>query len=433
MPSPSDCVEQIPFLGRAETDEPPDDAKLEPGDRLRRRCESRSLDPALQGRLDHELGVIHRLGLDELYLALHDLYRFARARGHAAVVAGPAAGSLVVHRLVPGPVNPVRHRLLFERHLDPGQPFAPVLQLDVSGGGLDELLAEFRPNHGLDDPGLRDNPDCAFCREWHPPGGGKSERAVIMVMKHPGLDVVANVGRLIRDRHGVDAIPDVIPDSDPATMDVFRRGETDGVIGFWDCHIRDRLPAWKPEGIRDLATLLAATSSAATAVNAEWPGEENLGSNNSVVKEVLDETRGVLLYHEQVVELVHRFGNRRHRDMLVPADDAGPSASGAPSAGNFLHSKGIQPADGNPAAMEFLKAMWKRDHARIDEFRRRFVAGAGTSNTDASEAGRVFDLIARCGPGTVCKANALTAAHIGYQLAWLKTHFQSEFETACRS
>jgi DNA polymerase-3 subunit alpha len=77
--------------------------------------------------------------------------------------------------------------------------------------------------------------------------------------------------------------------------------------------------------------------------------------------------------------------------------------------------------------------MWKRDHARIDDFRRRFVAGAGSSNIDASEAGVMFDLIARRGPGTVCKANALTTAHIGYQLAWLKSHFPAEFETACRS
>lgn len=427
MPSPSECVEQIPFLDRPFTDDPPDDAALEPVDRLRRRCENRSLNPALQDRLDHELGVIHRLGLDELYLALHDLYRLARSRGHAAVVAGPAAGSLIVHRLVPGPVNPVRHRLRFEQHLDPGQTFAPVLQLDVSGDGLDELLAAFRMYHGID-PDLRDDTDRAFSREWHPPGGVKPDRTGISVVEHPGLGVLAKVASLVRDRHGANAIPDVLQDNDRATMDVFRRGETDDVFGFQDRHLRDRLPGWNLVGIRDLAALLAVTSSAAAAVKAEGPSEVNLASNNSVVKEVLDETRGVLLYHEQVIELVHRFGSRRHRDMLVPADDAGPSASVAPSASNSLTSQGIQPTDDDLVARELLKAMWKRDHARIDEFRRRFVAGAGSSNTDASEAGRVFDLIARRGPGTVCKANALTAAHIGYQLAWLKAHFPSEFE-----
>jgi DNA polymerase III alpha subunit len=389
------------------------------------------VEPALQERLDHELGVIHALGLDELYLTFHDLYRFARARGHAAIVAGPAAGSLAVHRLVPSPVNPVRHRLLFERHLDPGQTFAPVLQLNVSGGP-DELLAAFRTYHGFD-PNLCNSSDRAFSREWHPPGGGKSDRTVITVVTHPGLGILAKVASLVRERHGADAIPDVIPDSDPGTMAVFRRGETDDVIGFQDRHLRDRLPGWNPEGIRDLAALLAVTSSAAAAVKVECPGEENLSWKNPVVKEVLDETRGELLYHEQVIELVHRVGGWRNRDRSVPADDAGPSASVAPSAGNFLQSKGIQPADGSPAAMELLKAMWKRDHARIDEFRRRFVVGGGSSDIDASEAGRVFDFIARRGPGTVCKANALTAAHIGYQLAWLKSHFPAEFEAACRS
>jgi hypothetical protein len=171
-----------------------------------------------------------------------------------------------------------------------------VLQLNVSGGGLDEFLAEFRTNHGFDDPDFRDDSDRAFSREWHPPGGGKPDRAGITMVEHPGLGILVKVASLVRERHGADAIPDVIPDSDPGTMAVFRRGETDDVIGFQDRHLRDRLPAWKPEGIRDLAALLAATSSAAAAVNAEGPSEVNLASNNSVVKEVLDETRGVLLY-----------------------------------------------------------------------------------------------------------------------------------------
>ncbi len=413
---PSDSVIStgglMPFLGRPYTDEPADDARFTPAERLRHRCEHEvrnqpvdlseyDTDGRASTRLEQELRVIHTLGLDDFFLALHDLYQFARSRGHIALINGPAIGSVVAHRLGFSPVNPVRHRLPFERHLDAGRTFPPVQQLFVSGDGLDELAVGFRREYGFPEPEVSEPAFQTYSRDWHPPSGGKSGRAAIEVVEHPGLGVIARATQLVRDRHGADAIPDGLPENDTETMAVFRCGETDNVFGFGGCEIMEVLIRSTPGGIDDLAAVLAVTSSVAAGdALDEWlDGRSEAPQHpNADVEDVLHPTRGVLLYHEQVMELVHRVA-------------------------------GLDPVDG----MRLVKLMWKRDAEGIAEFRHRFVTGARGREVEVIEADGVFDLIARRGTITVCKANALTTALVGYQIAWLKTHFPDEFKAAVGS
>lgn len=397
----------IPFLGRPHTDVAPADAGLAPAERLRRRCASGfgngrdgpvADTASLSARLDQELRAIHALALDEFYLALHDLYRFARARGRPALINGPGVGSAVAHRLGLSPVDPVRHRLPFEGYLDPGRTFPPVQQLCVRGG-LAELAADFRSKHGPPDPDLSGPPDRVYSRKWQPPAGGRAARAAIELLEHPGLGVIARTAALVRDRPGAVAVPDGLPDDDSATLAVFQSGETDDVFGFGGDDTRDVLPRATPNGVDDLAAVLAVTSSLAGDARDEWldgPGESQLAIPE--VTEVLAPSRGVLLYHEQVMELVRRVA-------------------------------GLDPVDG----MRLVKLLWKRDADGIAEFRQRFLQGARERGIESGGADRVFDLITRRGPSTVCRANQLTAAVLGYQVAWLKAHFPAEFQTAVGS
>lgn len=127
------------------------------------------------------------------------------AQGHIVFLEGPAASSLVVHRLSLNPVNPLNHGLLFERFLDPDQTFAPMRQLSISEGGQEEVVRYARKKYGWD--GTDDSsPWRAYSQPWQSPGGGTADRATIDVMVHPGLSVLKRTLAQILERNGRGAV-----------------------------------------------------------------------------------------------------------------------------------------------------------------------------------------------------------------------------------
>ncbi len=107
-------------------------------------------------QLAHELDVIERTGLAEFFLICWDLMRFARERKIPAQGRGSAADSIVAYVLGITRVDPIRHRLLFERFINEGRTSYPDVDIDFSlrtaGGGHPVRLPALRPRthrHGL--------------------------------------------------------------------------------------------------------------------------------------------------------------------------------------------------------------------------------------------------------------------------------------------
>ena len=110
---------------------------------------------------------------------------------------------------------------------------------------------------------------------------------------------------------------------------------------------------------------------------------------------MLAETRGLILYQEQIMMLLNKIG-------------------------------GICPADG----FDFIKAVFKRKAVRVAEYQRRFLRNAVGDKTDDETAGRLLDRITE-GAGyssCLCKANYVSEAMMVYQAAYLKAHHRSEFD-----
>ncbi|MCJ7511496.1 MAG: DNA polymerase III subunit alpha, partial [Anaerolineales bacterium] len=97
---------------------------------LRRRFGERHTDPAVQGRLEYELGVISQMGFETYFLIVWDLCRFAREQGIWYNARGSAAGSIVAYALEITLVDPLEHGLIFERFLNPGRVSMPDIDLD---------------------------------------------------------------------------------------------------------------------------------------------------------------------------------------------------------------------------------------------------------------------------------------------------------------
>jgi len=82
----------MPFLGIANDDakEPQDTSDVEALERLKKLCTlgRHEHEAVVLERLDHELQVIHELGLDEFFLALVAIHRIASSQGHVVILVG---------------------------------------------------------------------------------------------------------------------------------------------------------------------------------------------------------------------------------------------------------------------------------------------------------------------------------------------------------
>jgi len=100
-------------------------------------------------QLEHELGVIRRLGFAGFFLVMWDAVRFARRCNILCQGRGSAANSAVAYCLGVTAVDPVRHGLLFERFLSevrvPGADSddyseAPDIDVDIEHDRREEVL-----------------------------------------------------------------------------------------------------------------------------------------------------------------------------------------------------------------------------------------------------------------------------------------------------
>src|SRR6266849_5459096 len=93
-------------------------------------------------RLDRELPVIREMGFSGYMLIVADFINYARSIG---IPVGPGrgsvVGSLVSYALRVTEVDPIEHKLLFERWLNPGRRSMPDIDVDFCFERRDEVLA----------------------------------------------------------------------------------------------------------------------------------------------------------------------------------------------------------------------------------------------------------------------------------------------------
>ncbi|MBI4061697.1 MAG: DNA polymerase III subunit alpha [Elusimicrobia bacterium] len=105
--------------------------------------------PEYKERLDYELGVIKRMGFSGYFLIVWDFIKHARSIG---VPVGPGrgsgAGAIVAYALRITNADPLEHRLLFERFLNPDRKSMPDLDIDFADTGRDRVIAYVREKYG---------------------------------------------------------------------------------------------------------------------------------------------------------------------------------------------------------------------------------------------------------------------------------------------
>jgi DNA polymerase III subunit alpha len=125
---------------------------------LRKLCYDR-LGPRYRGnpppgageRLEHELGVIERMGFPGYFLIVWDFVEYARSRG---IPVGPGRGSgassLVAYALGITDVDPLKYGLLFERFLNPERVDMPDFDIDFCYERRGEVIDYVHNKYGAD-------------------------------------------------------------------------------------------------------------------------------------------------------------------------------------------------------------------------------------------------------------------------------------------
>ena len=236
---------------------------------------------------------------------------------------------------------------------------------------------------------------------------GDVERAGLLKMDFLGLrnlTILAKAVELVEQSRGERIDPHRFPLDDAQTFGVFCRGETKGIFQFESGGIRDLLQRMKPDHFRDII--------ATNALYRPGPLEGGLVDEyievkhgrkpayypHPVMKEVLEETHGVMVFQEQVMRILNLLG-------------------------------GINLAD----AYSCIKAISKKKLEIIAKFREAFIQGAGEKGLEKKKAEELFSQIEKFAGYGFNKSHSTAYALIAYQTAYLKAHYPVEFMAALLS
>jgi len=236
---------------------------------------------------------------------------------------------------------------------------------------------------------------------------GDVERAGLLKMDFLGLrnlTILSKVVDLIRETTGQRVDPYQFPLDDKETFALLCRGETKGIFQLESGGIRDLLQRMKPDSFLDII--------ATNALYRPGPleggmvddyiqvkhGNKKAEYKHPVMKEILEETHGVMVYQEQVMRIINRLG-------------------------------GIELAN----AYSCIKAISKKKLEAIAKYREQFVFGAHEKGLSKKEAAELFSMIEKFAGYGFNKSHSTAYALIAYMTAYLKTHWPVEFMAALLS
>ncbi|NLE36535.1 MAG: DNA polymerase III subunit alpha [Pirellulaceae bacterium] len=218
------------------------------------------------------------------------------------------------------------------------------------------------------------------------------------------LTILSKVVGLIEQTTGRRVDPYKFPLDDRETFALLCRGETKGIFQLESGGIRDLLQRMKPDHFRDII--------ATAALYRPGPleggmvddyievkhGRKKATYAHPVMKEVLEETHGVMVYQEQVMRILNRLG-------------------GIPLANAYT----------------CIKAIGKKKHAQIAKYREQFVEGVQAAGMSKREGEDLFGLIEKFAGYGFNKSHSTAYALIAYMTAYLKAHYPVEFMAALLS
>ncbi len=190
-----------------------------------------------------------------------------------------------------------------------------------------------------------------------------------------------------------------LPLDDPKPYELLKKARTVAVFQLESSGMQRMLKDAKPDRFEDIIALVAlyrpGPMDLIPSFIARKHGREEVAYPDPRVEPILQETYGIMVYQEQVMQMAQIVG--------------GYSLGGA----DLLR-----------------RAMGKKDAKKMAEERQKFRDGAAKDGLPGSKADEIFDLMEKFAGYGFNKSHAAAYALVSYQTAWLKAHYPAEFMAA---
>ena len=215
------------------------------------------------------------------------------------------------------------------------------------------------------------------------------------------LTVIGDALNNIKQSRGIDLDIDNIPLDDAEVYAMLSAGDTDGVFQLESDGMRTYLRALRPERIEDIIAMVALyrpgplEGGMVSDFIKRKHGETRVEYPHPMLEPVLEETYGVMVYQEQIMQVASTMAGFT----LGQAD-------------------------------ELRRAMGKKKPEVLAAKRKDFLAGAATKGVSEKIANEVFDLMEFFSGYGFNKSHSAAYGIVTYQTAWLRCHYTAEFMAA---
>jgi DNA polymerase III subunit alpha len=237
-------------------------------------------------------------------------------------------------------------------------------------------------------------PATQFSMKW-------AEAAGLVKFDFLGLKTltVIETARKLLARRGVEVDPVSLKLDDPATYELLQKGDTFGVFQLEGQGMRDALRKLKPDRFEDIIAIVALyrpgpMDNIDSYVNRKH-GREETESLHPTIEPILQETYGVIIYQEQVMQIAQ-----------------------------VLSGFSLGEAD------LLRRAMGKKIKKEMAAQKSRFIDGAVANGVDRGRVEYIFELVAKFAGYGFNKSHAAAYALIAYQTAYFKANYPTEFIAA---
>jgi DNA polymerase III subunit alpha len=229
------------------------------------------------------------------------------------------------------------------------------------------------------------------------------EDAGLLKMDFLGLATLSIIDRtleMVKENHGIEIDIEEIDFQDQPTYSMISSGKTLAIFQFESPKMTEYLQGLKPSTLDELVAMNALyrpgpMDNIPDFIDRKF-GRKEITYLHPKMEQVLNSTNGIIVYQEQVMQLVQILAGFT----LAQAD-------------------------------LMRRAMGKKDEKLMQEQRDVFVKGAKeTSDIEKSLAEQIFDLIVKFASYGFNKSHSVAYAYLAYQTAWLKCHYPAEFLAA---
>jgi DNA polymerase-3 subunit alpha len=227
------------------------------------------------------------------------------------------------------------------------------------------------------------------------------EEIGVLKMDFLGLRTLTVIDDTLKDlaSKGIVVDLDKIPTNDPATFEVFAKGNTIGIFQFESSGMQTYLKKLRPTCIADLIAMNALYRPGPMDMIDDFidrkHGVKKIEYLHPKLEPILKETYGIIVYQEQVMRIASELG--------------GFTLGGA----DLLR-----------------RAMGKKKVELMQQQRKLFVEGALKNNVAEKVANEIFDLMDKFAGYGFNKSHAACYSVVAYQTAYFRAHYPVEFMAA---